>query len=214
MPNPKLPVVLTACLGVRYHFTFLGQTVMNTLYYMANGPMDPLPPLDGVLTLVRNTIEGEWLASISEETVIQKVEARWINFPEVQYASQPDGVTAGTREGAPCTSFVALRVYRRTGFGGRRGRGMIRIAGISETDTVGNQVALGLQPQLDDLTAVLATGITGGVLGANVLLPALVTTEPNAEAFGGFTTRGAAVMEWEWSENLGSQLSRKARQVV
>jgi len=214
MAAPLMPIILEPVLSLRYHWTFLGQTVMNTLYYKAGGTIDPLPELSDVLPLVRGTIEPEWLDCIDVGTVLNRIEARWLNRPDIASYTIADGVTAGTRAGGPCPSFVALRMYRKTGFGGKRGKGMIRIGGMSESDTLGNSPAAGITDELNLFVAALQSGVTGGVLGANVLLPALCSQHASAEAPLGFIVRGAVVLEWDYGAYLGSQNTRKVRPTV
>lgn len=214
MPNPKLPILTVPALGLRFHWSFLGQSVMNTLYYQGGAAFDPLPPLSEVVALVRGAIEDDWLNCISVGTSLARIEAKWLNYPEIApYTLVPLNVS-GNRPGEPSPSFVALRMYRRTGFGGKRARGMMRIAGISEDDTTGNSPAAGLAEELALLEGSLLSVLTGGILGANTLLPSLCTTEPSPEAPLGYVTRGAAVLDWVAGPYLGTQNTRKQRSTV
>lgn len=212
--NPLLPIATTPVLSARYHFQFLSQTVVNTLYWQMNAAPETLPVLADTAALVDAAIRPEWLAALSESTQLYTSHWRWMNHPETPFVNLEYNDTFGDREGDPITSVTTLRIYRKTNVGGKHGRGMMRLGGLSEDDTNGNFITLGFEATIDALITAFASGVTGGVLGANVLLPALATIVPQEEAPAEFIVRSAPAPNWSYTNRLGHQLTRARRSVV
>jgi hypothetical protein len=143
-----------------------------------------------------------------------EVSLRYLNHPEVNTYVVPQTASPGTRTGDPCPSFVAARLYRKTDLGGKHGRGMIRLAGISETDTTGNAPSAGLVTALEALAVSLEAALTGGGLGSLIAFPALVEIQKMPEAPLEYVVRSGIVTNWVSGAFLGHQLTRARRATV
>jgi len=162
--NPPLPLTTVPVLRFRVFGTLLGQTTETTFLYMpTTTPAEP-PSLDDWSDAFNAAVLDKYNSAISASWQGNIIRADRFDDPTKAFLDTDISAVAGDLAGNPAPSFVSSRIARTTAVAGQHGRGTLRIPGIVEEFTTGNQVD-GAQ-----LTAL-------GLLADALLLP-LATANP------------------------------------
>lgn len=206
--NPQLPVFEGPVFRLRFRGLLFGQNILNTLYYgRATGAGTTIPTAAALVESVALTIETSWVACVStlftmEDVIVDRMDDPF--FPPTIV----DVTWTGVREFPPDRSFVQFQVRRFTNWVGQRARGEIRIAGISEEDSEGNEVTAAQAARIVTFAGALQTNVDTPNPTDGTWNPMLVTRTIALTPVAVATVRGLPVYLWEGQRRLSTQKSR------
>lgn len=213
--NPALPTAnpaTTTVLKVSLLGTAMGQQVLNTWYYMgqvASTTMDADNMHLFVAQWKTDLLPG-LIASVSDKVVWNEVRVENLTSPDFAVITSAIAALDGTglRAGEALPPQNAIAFSRKTNIIGKRGRGSIRLPGISESDQVNGVItAAGLLTALTFLRDDRFMHSPAPVIGAVAV--SFVPSLAKRTSVTPLVVTAAILRSWKYWTNISSQNSRK-----
>jgi len=145
-----------------------GQATMNVFHYRVNVDGDA-DDADGLVGAFRTNAENYWLQCCSAEWELTGYICQKIHpLPVLSAFTQEIGFSPGLVEGNSLPSSVAVVMTKRTGMGGRRGRGRVYMPGVPASFEDNSEITDAALQTYDALGARLDTPLTSAIGGVYV----------------------------------------------
>lgn len=153
--NPPMPTSTRPVFRYMQHFTVGGRPYYCNLYYQQDIGATTVP----TPATLANALSGPLFSGFADVMAAAGGPSGWtcweLTNPTLPPVSAVTTFTPGVRVGSPMPAFVSAGLYRRTNQIGQKSRGMIRIPGLSEDDTAGDDWTAGMRAALTSLGLVL-----------------------------------------------------------
>lgn len=208
--NPDLPVATKPVWRVRVLGRLFGQLTVNDLYYLQSGNATTVPTNQAVAAQALQNLTNGWSQAVSQDwtgqyLIVDNLASRE-EVPAKITAAPLSGVVANDAD----RSIVCVRLIRSTPTQGQRGRGMIRVAGVAETDVLENDLTPGGLARMQGLIVALSANIQTANPTDGTLTPCLCKVIVNPNNPGVPVVRAQNLTAWTVNLVTGSQVTRKA----
>lgn len=208
--NPELPVVGIPVYKIVTEGRLFGQTIINTFFYIQGGTPTTIPTPGSVATGFQLTCNAEWNAAVSQDFTGLYIHCSRLDDRSIPSSKQP-WLAAGTQLGPADRAFVSARCVRYTSTGGQRGRGMVRITGLTEASYADNELEPAAKLLMETLVARFLTSFATANPTDGTMLPALATVTIGAAPLFPREVRAQPLSGWIVDDLVGSQITRKTR---
>lgn len=208
--NPDLPVALRPVWRVRVIGRLFDQLTVNDLYYLQGGNATTIPTNAQIAAQALLNLTNGWSGAVSQDwtgqyLIVDNLASRE-EVPAKISAAALSGIVANDAD----RSIVCVRLIRSTLTQGQKGRGMIRLAGVAETDVLENDLTPGGLARMQGLIVALSATIQTANPTDGTMTPCLAKVIINPQNPGVPVVRAQNLTAWTVNVTTGSQVTRKA----
>lgn len=212
--NPLLPETTGPVLRFRVFGKLLGQTTETTFLFMPEDPNVPAPTLEVWATAFTSIYLDKYNSCVTLSWTGTILRTDRFDDPSIAFHDEDISGVAGDVVGNPTPSFVSMRLRRQTATAGQRGRGTIRLPGVTEENTVGNELTGVQKTALGELAEQLVADFNSANPLEGTYRHCIATRTTTLTPLPETVTRAAPVTVAIALSALGTSRSRLPRETI